>query len=107
MIFETDKTLERSLLISLHFSLSSRYIAYLKKHSVDAARSVYERACSVHLQKKPNIHLEWAAFEESQGNISTAVTILTNLQSSYPDLLLVATRLIGIHRRKDDKDKGM
>ena len=84
-----------------------RYIAYLKKHSVDAARSVYDRACEVHLQKKPTIHIEWAAFEESQGNISKAVSILTKLQSSFPDLLLIATRLVGIYRRRQDTDKGL
>merc|ERR1719259_659852 len=76
---------------------------------MDAAgpRSVYERACGVHLQKKPTIHVEWAAFEESLGNTAKAVSVLTELQSSFPDLLLISTRLIGIYRRKQDKDKVM
>ena len=73
---------------------------------MDAARSVYERACSIHLQKKPTIHIEWAAFEEAQGSISKAVAVLTELQKSFPDLLLISTRLIGLYRRRQDKDKG-
>jgi len=92
---------------ALYEEFWQKYIAYLKKQSVDAARSVYERACGVHLQKKPTIHIEWAAFEEAQGNISKAVAVLTDLQSSFPDLLLISTRLIGIYRRKQDKDKVM
>ena len=44
-----------------------QYIGYMKKHSVEAARLLFDRACTIHLQKKPNIHMEWAAFEEMQG----------------------------------------
>ena len=91
---------------ALYEEFWQKYIAYLKKQSVDAARSVYERACGVHLQKKPTIHVEWAAFEESLGNTAKAVSVLTELQSSFPDLLLISTRLIGLYRRKQDKPKG-
>lgn len=33
----------------------------------EAARQIYKRACQVHLTKKANPHLAWAAFEEKLG----------------------------------------
>ena len=39
----------------------------MRKHSANAARSIFRRACEVHLPKKSSIHLAWAAFEETQG----------------------------------------
>lgn len=44
-----------------------KYAKYLEGFSVDGARHVYKKACSIHLPKKPSIHLLWAAFEEHQG----------------------------------------
>jgi hypothetical protein len=34
---------------------------------MDKIRNVYERACTIHHTKKPNLHLHWAVFEESHG----------------------------------------
>lgn len=48
-------------------SLSFQYARYLEKHSIDGVRNVFRRACTIHLPKKPNIHLAWAAFEERNG----------------------------------------
>lgn len=36
---------------------------------LEAVKSVYKRACTIHLPKKPYVHLAWAAFEERQGTI--------------------------------------
>ena len=33
----------------------------------DAVREVYKRACLVHCPSKPNVRMQWAAFEESVG----------------------------------------
>merc|ERR1719334_1218189 len=77
----------------------------MKKHSTEAARCLFERACNIHLQKKPNIHMEWAAFEESQGNVENAHSILTNMQSAFPELLMLSLRLIGLHRRSGDLEQ--
>ena len=41
----------------------------MENHNVEGARHVFRRACEIHLPKKPNIHLAWAAFEERQGSL--------------------------------------
>ena len=42
-----------------------RYLESLKGDTTDKIRNVYERACTIHHTKKPNLHLHWAVFEES------------------------------------------
>ena len=49
----------------LFFTL--KYAKYLEGFSIDGVRHVYKKACTIHLPKKPAIHLLWAAFEEQQG----------------------------------------
>lgn len=49
----------------LFFTL--KYAKYLDGYSTDGVRHVYKKACTIHLPKKPSIHLLWAAFEEQQG----------------------------------------
>lgn len=47
-----------------------RYILYLEdkaNENEDKIRDVFERACTIHHKKKPNLHLHWAMFEEMQG----------------------------------------
>jgi pre-mRNA-processing factor 39 len=44
-----------------------KYARYMENHGVDSAREIYRRACTVHLQRKPSIHMAWALFEESHG----------------------------------------
>lgn len=44
-----------------------QYTQYLESHSVDEARAVLKRACEIHLTYKPNIHMQWATFEERHG----------------------------------------
>ena len=39
----------------------------------DAVREVYKRACLVHCPTKPNVRMQWAAFEESVGEPTYAV----------------------------------
>lgn len=34
---------------------------------MEEARAVYRRACEIHLTNKPNIHMQWATFEERHG----------------------------------------
>ena len=60
--------LSLSLSPSLSLSLPPwQFASYAEHQSVDLARSVYSRACTIHLQQKPNIHVTWAQFEEKQG----------------------------------------
>ncbi|CAG5123083.1 unnamed protein product, partial [Candidula unifasciata] len=76
-----------------------KYAKYLEQHSIDGVRSVYQRACDIHLLKKPYIHLAWAAFEERQGNYPLARRILTNLETNVPGLAMVCVRRISLERR--------
>ncbi|NXE98520.1 PRP39 factor, partial [Menura novaehollandiae] len=44
-----------------------KYAKYMENHSMEGVRHVYSRACTIHLPKKPMVHMLWAAFEEQQG----------------------------------------
>ena len=52
---------------ALYEDFWQRFAQYMENHSIEGCRSVYERACTIHLLRKPNIHLAWAAFEEQHG----------------------------------------
>ncbi|XP_037071446.1 pre-mRNA-processing factor 39-like [Pollicipes pollicipes] len=43
-----------------------------RANPADAVREVYKRACLVHCPTRPNIRLQWAAFEESIGERAAA-----------------------------------
>ncbi|XP_066157520.1 pre-mRNA-processing factor 39 isoform X1 [Euwallacea fornicatus] len=68
-------------------------------------RDVYERACTIHHLKKPNLHLQWAMFEETCENVNRAAEILVNLEKQVPNVLQVAYRRINLERRRGDFDK--
>lgn len=76
-----------------------KYARYLMKTDPIKARSVYRRACDIHLPKKPNIHIHWSAFEEIQGNHEGAAKILLNLENTLPNLLMVKLRRVAVERR--------
>ncbi|XP_023721821.1 pre-mRNA-processing factor 39 isoform X3 [Cryptotermes secundus] len=76
-----------------------RYLESLKGDMMDKIRNVYERACTIHHTKKPNLHLHWAVFEESHGNYDRASEILNNLEKLVPNMLQVAYRRINLERR--------
>lgn len=52
---------------ALYEDFWQRFASYMEEFSIEGCRSVYERACTIHLPRKPNIHLAWAVFEEEQG----------------------------------------
>ncbi|KAK3598661.1 hypothetical protein CHS0354_020419 [Potamilus streckersoni] len=76
-----------------------KYAKYMEDHSLEAVRNVYKRACTIHLQKKPYIHMAWAAFEERQGKYDAAWEILANLDKTVKDCVMVAMRRISLERR--------
>jgi len=84
-----------------------KYASYMEAHSTEGVRIVYQRACTIHLPKKPSIHLAWSAFEEQQGNINGALEILTQLEESVPGLVMVSLRCIGLQRRRGDLNAVM
>ncbi|XP_076656718.1 pre-mRNA processing factor 39 isoform X1 [Halictus rubicundus] len=83
-----------------------RYLESLKGDNVEKIRDVYSRACMVHHPKKPNLHLQWATFEEGQGNFEKAANILENIDNALPNMLQVAYRRINLERRRADLDKA-
>lgn len=82
-----------------------RYLESLKGDHTDKIRNVYERACTIHHTKKPNLHLHWAVFEESHNNYEKASEILSNLEKLVPNMLQVAYRRINLERRCSNMDK--
>ena len=52
-------------------TLHHQFAKYAEDNCPDVAPSVYTRACTVHLQQKPNIHILWAAYEEKRGDVCT------------------------------------
>ncbi|XP_066575068.1 pre-mRNA-processing factor 39 isoform X2 [Amia ocellicauda] len=83
-----------------------RYTRYLEQHSVDGSREVFRRACEIHLPKKPNIHLQWASFEERQGNVEGARRLLERLELAVPGLAVVRLRRAGLERRSGFTDRA-
>lgn len=83
-----------------------RYLESIKGENSEKIRDVYFRACTVHHPKKPNLHLQWAAFEESQGNFDKAASILEKIDTVMPNMLQIAYRRINLERRRSDLDKA-
>ncbi|XP_022094617.1 pre-mRNA-processing factor 39-like isoform X2 [Acanthaster planci] len=97
---------ERCLIAcALYEEFWMRYAKYLEPHSIDGVSSVYKRACTIHLPKKPSIHLRWAAFEEKQGNTKAAQEILKKLEDNVSDLVMVTLERISLERRLGNEEE--
>ncbi|XP_053179799.1 pre-mRNA-processing factor 39 isoform X2 [Scomber japonicus] len=83
-----------------------RYVHYLEPHSVDEARAVFKRACEVHLMFKPNIHMQWATFEERHGDLTEARRVLEALEKTLPGLAVVRIRRAALERRAGQLDQS-
>ncbi|KAJ8405165.1 hypothetical protein AAFF_G00321560 [Aldrovandia affinis] len=98
---------ERCLIAcALYEEFWTKYVRYLEQHSVEEARSVYRRACEIHLAHKHSMHLQWAIFEERHGNIPEAQRVLENLEQAMPGLAMVRLRRAGLERRTGRLDKA-
>ncbi|XP_012255089.1 pre-mRNA-processing factor 39 [Athalia rosae] len=101
---------ERCLIAcALYDEFWMRFIRYLetqKNENTEKIRDVYSRACIVHHPKKPNLHLQWATFEEGQGNFEKAADILEKIDSALPNMLQIAYRRVNLERRRGDLDKA-
>ncbi|CAG9759691.1 unnamed protein product [Ceutorhynchus assimilis] len=99
---------ERCLIAcALYEEFWMKYISFLesrdKKKNTDQEqriREIYERACTIHHLKKPNLHLQWSLFEENCGNVIRAAAILENLEKQVPNLLSIAYGRINLERRQ-------
>lgn len=76
-----------------------KYARYLMKVDPPAARNVFQRACEIHLPKKPNIHMHWATFEEMEGNAQAASQILERLDGTLPNMAMIRLRRVAVERR--------
>ncbi|KAK5864714.1 hypothetical protein PBY51_015933 [Eleginops maclovinus] len=83
-----------------------RYNQYLETQSVDEARAVLKRACEVHLAYKPNIHMQWATFEERHGDLNQARRVLEALEKMLPGLAVVRLRRAALERRAGQLDQS-
>ncbi|XP_046847919.1 pre-mRNA-processing factor 39-like isoform X2 [Xenia sp. Carnegie-2017] len=80
-----------------------KFASYMEMHDcLEGVQHVYERACNVHLPKKPRIHLAWAALEEKHGNVLKARDILANLDNAVPGLVHVKLCRVNFERRCND-----
>ncbi|KAK3741774.1 hypothetical protein QZH41_011386, partial [Actinostola sp. cb2023] len=85
---------------ALYEEFWQKYASYIESHSLEECHNVYEKACYMHLPRKPNIHLSWAAFEEQQGNQDLSAKILKDLDVAVPGLTVVKIRRINLERRR-------
>ncbi|KAL7388651.1 hypothetical protein ABVT39_018591 [Epinephelus coioides] len=98
---------ERCLIAcALYEEFWMKYAKYLEGYSTDGVRHVYKKACTIHLPKKPAIHLLWAAFEEQQGNVEEARGILKSLEESVPGLAMVRLRRVSLERRHGNLEEA-
>lgn len=97
---------ERCLIAcALYEEFWTRYVQYLEAQSVDEARAVYKRACLIHLAYRPNIHMQWATFEERHGDLTEARRVLESLEKTLPGLAIVRLRRAALERRAGQLDQ--
>jgi len=68
-------------------------------------RSVYRRACTIHVYDKTTLYLMWSNFEEKTGNLHRAGLILDLLEKVAPKLDSLAVRRVNLARRQGDFDR--
>uniref|UniRef100_A0A8C2J784 Pre-mRNA-processing factor 39 n=1 Tax=Cyprinus carpio TaxID=7962 RepID=A0A8C2J784_CYPCA len=83
-----------------------KYAKYLESYSVEGVRHIFKKACTVHLPKKPTVHLLWAAFEEQQGSVEEARGILKAMEEAVPGLAMVRLRRVSLERRHGNMDEA-
>uniref|UniRef100_A0A8C0XIX8 Pre-mRNA-processing factor 39 n=1 Tax=Castor canadensis TaxID=51338 RepID=A0A8C0XIX8_CASCN len=83
-----------------------KYAKYMENHSIEGVRHVFSRACTIHLPKKPMVHMLWAAFEEQQGNINEARNILKTFEECVLGLAMVRLRRVSLERRHGNMEEA-
>ncbi|XP_036313973.1 pre-mRNA-processing factor 39 isoform X2 [Pipistrellus kuhlii] len=83
-----------------------KYAKYMENHSIEGVRHVFSRACTIHLPKKPVVHMLWAAFEEQQGNINEARNILRAFEECVLGLAMVRLRRVSLERRHGNMEEA-
>ena len=78
---------------------------YIETKDPTLARTVFLRACNIHLDRKYKLHLRWAIFEERQKNLKLSAAILSRIDENFPGLILITQHRIGLARRMHDYDE--
>ena len=73
----------------------------------DYARTVFSRACNIHIIKKFKIHLRWAVFEERQNKYEKASSILRNIDLNFPGMSMITQKRVGVARRMNRLDDAV
>ncbi|XP_071381113.1 pre-mRNA-processing factor 39 isoform X1 [Centroberyx affinis] len=98
---------ERCLIAcALYEEFWTKYAKYLEGYSIEGVRHVYKKACTIHLPRKPAIHLLWAAFEEQQGNVEESRGVLKSLEEAVPALAMVRLRRVSLERRHGNLEEA-
>jgi len=90
---------------ALYEDFWQKFATYIEPISTEQCRNVYERACEIHLPRKVNIHLSWAAFEEMKDDPSKASLILENIEKAVPGYTMLRIKRINLERRLGSTDK--
>eukprot|EP00118_Oscarella_pearsei_P003949 m.16413 g.16413 ORF g.16413 m.16413 type:complete len:598 (+) comp26905_c0_seq1:484-2277(+) len=92
---------ERCLVVcALYEDYWIKYANYMESQEPEKAQRIYERACTIHLQHKPNIHLTWALYEEATGKVDKACQVLKDMLERFPGLVSGVLQLINLERRR-------
>lgn len=68
------------------------------------ARTVFSRACDIHMMKKYKIHLRWATYEERQKDYDKAALILSKIDKNFPGMIMITQKRVGVARRMNRLD---
>jgi len=106
---EVEILYERCLIAcALYEEFWMKYVSWFEKREGDFTekiRDILKRACTHHLPTKVDVHLRWAAFEESQGDCNKASEILEALEKKFPELISLMLSRINLERRRGNFDK--
>ena len=81
-------------------AVDAKELSISDEDRINAIRQVYQRACTIHLRKKPDIALNWAAFEEGiLTDVEKSREILRSLDASVPGVVMIKLRRAGLERR--------
>jgi len=106
---EVEILYERCLIAcALYEEFWMKYVSWFEKREgdfTDKIRDILKRACTHHLPTKVDVHLRWAAFEESQGDYDKASEILEILEKKFPEMVSLMLTRINLERRRGNFDK--
>ncbi|XP_071545465.1 uncharacterized protein [Panulirus ornatus] len=69
--------------------------------SWEDVRHIFRRGSWIHCPSKPGLLMQWAEFEETQGNLDTSRELLNTVIAKYPTLLKARMQLIELERRAE------